>query len=201
MESVPEPVSGPPRESAPEPTFEYSRTFDSIEEAVASARETAAVQGYSLAIHQRKTNSEGTVTSVRLRCSKGRKFTPHDTGTHPSKKRRTKSRKESCPFRLLIARDGDRGWCIGPSPNPCARRHSHDPDSFGTFPADRGNIVKRHSAFILAQWNARVKIYQILAGLRHIGDPDASLIKGQDIANFLKAQERASSLGSRTSDK
>ncbi|KAG6095690.1 hypothetical protein E4U31_005717 [Claviceps sp. LM219 group G6] len=187
-------------DSAPEPASEPLRTFGSFEDALASVRETASSQGYSLAIHRRQTNSEGVVSSVRLRCSKALKYTPHDTGTHPSKKRRTKTRKEACPFRLLIARDADACWSIKPSQNPAAREHSHDPDAFGTFPADRGSIVRRHSAFILAQWNARVKMHQILTGLRHIGDPHASLIRGQDIANFIKAHERAG-LGSKTSIK
>ncbi|KAG6022950.1 hypothetical protein E4U40_004265 [Claviceps sp. LM458 group G5] len=185
-------------DSAPEPASEPLRTFDSFENALVSARGTASSKGYSLAIHRRQTNSEGVESSVRLRCSKALKYTPHDTGTHPSKKRRTKTRKEACPFRLLIARDTDGRWSIKPSQNPAAREHSHDPDSFGTFPADRGSIMRRHSAFILAQWHARVKMHQILTGLRHIGDPDACIIRGQDIANFIKAHERAGR-GSKTS--
>ncbi|CCE34606.1 uncharacterized protein CPUR_08540 [Claviceps purpurea 20.1] len=192
--SAPEPVSEPASEPAPESL----RTFDLFEDALASARKTASSQGYSLAIHRRQTNSEGVESSVRLRCSKALKYVPHDTGTHPSKKRRTKTRKEACPFRLLISRDADGRWSIKPSQNLAAREHSHDPDSFGTFPADRGSILRRHSAFILAQWHARVKMHQILTGLRHIGDPDTCLVRGQDIANFIKAHERAG-LGGKTS--
>ncbi|KAG6194242.1 hypothetical protein E4U50_000736 [Claviceps purpurea] len=99
------------------------------------------------------------------------KFTPHDTGTHPSKKRRTKTRKESCPFQLLIARDDQNRWLITPSPNADAREHSHNPDKFGSFAVDRGKITK---------------------------DRDTWLLRGQDIANFFGAHDRAR-LGGRTS--
>lgn len=164
-------------ELAPESALEPSRTYGSFEEALASARKTAGRQGYSLVIHRRNANKEGFETSVRLRCAKGRSYSSRETGTHPSKKRRTKTRKVSCPFRLLIARDSGSRWSIHHSPNEDAREHSHEPDSFGTFPADRGDIVRRHSAYIIAQWNARVKIYQILAGLGQSGDLDVCCLR------------------------
>ncbi|KAG6196070.1 hypothetical protein E4U50_008369 [Claviceps purpurea] len=67
-----------------------------------------------------------------------------------------------------------------------AREHSHNPDKFGSFAADRGKI------------NSRVKIFQIPAGLRQTKDRDTWLLRGQDIANFLRAHDRAR-LGGRTS--
>ncbi|KAG6044217.1 hypothetical protein E4U39_003587 [Claviceps sp. Clav50 group G5] len=121
-------------EPVPEQAFEPWQTFDSYEDAIESARQLASYQGYSFAIERRTKNSEDVAF----------KYTPHDTGTHPSRKRRTKTRKESCPFRLLIARDDQNRWSITPSPNADAREHSHDPDKFGSFAADRGKIVRRH---------------------------------------------------------
>ncbi|KAG6044785.1 hypothetical protein E4U39_003035 [Claviceps sp. Clav50 group G5] len=182
----------------PEQAFEPLQTFDSCEDAIESAKQLASIQGYSLAIQRRTKNSEDVVSSVRLRCSKAFKYTPYDAGTHPSKKRRTKTSKVSCPFRLLVARDDQNRWLITPSPNAGAREHSHDPDKFGSFAADRGKIVRRHAAYILTQWNSRVKIFQILAGLRQTKDRDTWVLRGQDIANFLRAHDRAR-LGGRTS--
>ncbi|KAG6170130.1 hypothetical protein E4U51_001087 [Claviceps purpurea] len=151
-------------ELAPESALEPSRTYGSFEEVLASARKTAV-------IHRRDANKERAskllfVYAVQRDTAI---YSPGETGTHPSKKRRTKTRKVSCPFRLLIARDGGSRWSIHHSANEAAREHSHEPDSFGTFPADRGDIVRRHSAFIIAQWNARVKICQILSDLRQSG--------------------------------
>ncbi|KAG6056442.1 hypothetical protein E4U17_002202 [Claviceps sp. LM77 group G4] len=164
------------------------QTLNSHEDAIESARQLASYQGYSLAIERRTKNSEDVVSSVRLRSSKAFKYTPHDTGTHPSRKRRTKTRKESCPFRLLIARDDQNRWSIAPSPNADAREHSQDPDKFESFAADRGKIV-RNAAFTLTQWNSRMKIVQILAGLRQTKDHDTWHLRGQDIANFLRAHD------------
>ncbi|KAG6303537.1 hypothetical protein E4U45_002172 [Claviceps purpurea] len=51
--------------------------------------------------------------------------------------------------------------------------------------ADRGDVVRKKSALILAQWNACVKIYQILTGLGQSGDLDICRLRSADISNFF----------------
>jgi len=165
-------------------------TQENFKYAEAALNKSAMDAGYRLCIFRKYPNSTDP-SRVTFCCSKGGAYKPSrgrevNEDDPPKKKRKTSTKKTSCPFQIALRRvctawvvEGIRGH----------EAHNHPMVDASAIPEYRTAIVKSREEQIIRFGNEKRPPREILEFLR---DEDEAFkkVNAQDISNFLAAYRR-----------
>jgi hypothetical protein len=157
----------------PPPT---DQAFNSKKEARSFVDNFTAQYGYATVMKNSKTNKDGEIKVRHLHCNRGGTY--KDEVDKKKRKRKTTTRRENCPFKMVLRRDFEsKTWQIEVS-NP---EHNHEGSPIHTHPTLRALQVKASYQTITSQLNAGISPRQILETARQ---SDSNTLLPRDIYNL-----------------